>query len=175
MEFLGVGGMELIAFLLIALIVAGPKQMIQWAYQAGKWVNKAKAMWSETAAMLQKEFDKEGIDFKVPTEPPTRQSLNNEIKRFTNPISKPLQDTFSSVKSDIDNVKTDVNGVRETAAAVSTRAAKPAAKPASASVPPPTPTTNGSAPVASPTVNDAPASTTPGGETPDGGYGTWSG
>jgi Sec-independent protein translocase protein TatA len=178
MEILGVGGLELVAFLLIALIVAGPKRLIQWSYQLGKWVSKARQMWSETAAMLQKELDNEGIDFKVPTEPPTRATLNNEIKRFSNPIAKPVQDALSGVKSDLDGVKSDVNTVRQTAAAVVPKAAtpkpavpKPAVTPKPATPSPAVPVetnANGNA-AAPPTGNNTPPSN------PDGGYGTWSG
>lgn len=159
MEFFGVGGMELIAILLIALIVAGPKRMIAWSYTLGKWVSQARRMWSETAALLQKELDDAGVDIKVPTEPPTRQSLNNEVRRLTNPVTKPLQDSLKSVQTEIEDVKKLVD-IRE-------------------AMTPKAPSSNGNpagSPAAASEAKPAPSSA----DKPDtsagsGGYGTWSG
>lgn len=175
MEIFGVGGLELVLFLLIALIVAGPKRMIQWSYTLGKWASSARKMWSETAAMIQKELDKEGIDFKVPTEPPTKASLNKSIKQYANPLTKPVQDAISGVKTDLAGVKKDANVVKETAAAVSTSTRPavtpkpPVAKPVvpKPAVPPPV-----STPEAHATTPDAPSSN---GDASKGEYGTWSG
>ena len=36
MDILGIGGGELVLIVLVMLVVAGPKRMIQWAYIAGK-------------------------------------------------------------------------------------------------------------------------------------------
>jgi Sec-independent protein translocase protein TatA len=155
MEFFGVGGMELIAILLIALIVAGPKRMIAWSYTLGRWAAQARKMWSDTAALLQKELDDAGVDIKVPTEPPTRQSLNNQVRRLTSPVTKPLQDSLNSMKTELEDMKRSVD-IRE------------AMTPKSGS-------SNGS-PAAAPEPKTAP----PGSDKADapsqgGSYGTWSG
>jgi Sec-independent protein translocase protein TatA len=153
MEFFGVGGMELLAILLIALIVAGPKRMIAWSYTLGRWAAQARRMWSETAALLQKELDDAGVDIKVPTEPPTRQSLNNEVRRLTSPVTKPLEDSLKSVRSELNDVRKAAD-LRE---AMTPKAGSSNGSPAA-----PEPKT---APPGSDRA-DAPS---------QGGYGTWSG
>lgn len=163
MEFFGVGGMELLAILLIALIVAGPKRMIAWSYTLGKWASQARKMWSETAAVLQKELDDAGVDIKVPTEPPTRQSLNNEVKRLTSPVTKPLQDSLKSVQTELDDVKKSVDIREAMTPKTGSSNGNPAASPAS--VPAPAAPTK-----PAPTSSDKPDAPSQGSE-----YGTWSG
>jgi sec-independent protein translocase protein TatB len=72
MNILGVGPAELIVILIIMLVVAGPKRMIEWAYQAGKYAAQLRAMFQETMDAFQKELAQSGIDMpkdltKLPT------------------------------------------------------------------------------------------------------------
>ena len=65
MNILGVGPqIFIIAFL--ALLLFGPKKMIQYAYQAGRYVAQLRAMWEQTAQAIQKEFEEAGLN--VPPE-----------------------------------------------------------------------------------------------------------
>ncbi|MEP6987640.1 MAG: hypothetical protein ABI970_18695, partial [Chloroflexota bacterium] len=100
MEIFGVGGAEVVAILIIMLIVAGPKRMIQWAYVLGQYTTKARAMWAETMGYVQKELNEAGMDIELPKDIPTRASLNSEISKQVQkavaPISKPLQDTLDA-------------------------------------------------------------------------------
>jgi Sec-independent protein translocase protein TatA len=84
MDIFGIGGMELVAIVLIALIVAGPRRMIRWAYVAGQYAARLKRMWGDVAVSLQREFDEAGVDVKVPTQLPTRGSLQREWVRAAN-------------------------------------------------------------------------------------------
>jgi Sec-independent protein translocase protein TatA len=105
MDILGIGGWELVAVILIMLIVAGPKRMIQWSYTAGKYVAMLRKMWAETAQQIQKEFDDAGVDVKVPKDLPTRATIGKEISRAMLPVTKPIQDSLNETKSEIDSVK----------------------------------------------------------------------
>jgi Sec-independent protein translocase protein TatA len=109
MDILGIGGWELVAIIVIMLIVAGPKRMIQWPYTLGKYVAVLRKMWSETAQMLQKEFDEAGVDIKVPKDIPTRGDINREISRALTPVTKPLQETLDATKTEIDGAKQAVS------------------------------------------------------------------
>lgn len=109
MEIFGVGGMELVAILIIMLVVAGPKRMIQWSYTLGKYMSVLRRMWSETAAALQKELDAAGVDVQVPKDIPTRQTLRSEVARMATPLTKPFQEGLNSVKTELDEVKQSVN------------------------------------------------------------------
>ena len=118
MEIFGVGGAELAAILIIMLIVAGPKRMIQWAYILGQYTAKARAMWAETMNYVQKEINDAGIDVELPKNIPTRSSLNTEInkqvQKAVSPISKPFQETLDAAKSEVQQIKTDAGTLTDT-------------------------------------------------------------
>lgn len=109
MEILGIGGAEFIAIFIIMLVVAGPKRMIQWAYILGKYTARMRAMWAESMAYIQKEFDEAGVDIQLPKEPPTRGSLNKQINqqvtKALSPVTKPVQDALDEAKSNVSEVK----------------------------------------------------------------------
>lgn len=101
MEILGIGTAELIAILLIMLVVAGPKRMIQWTYILGQYVAKLRTMWADATAMVQKEVDAAGLDVQVPKELPTRANLNLHISKAVNTVTKPAQTTMNEVKAEM--------------------------------------------------------------------------
>jgi Sec-independent protein translocase protein TatA len=100
MDILGIGGWELAAIFIIMLVVAGPKRMLQWSYILGKHVARLRQMWSETAAVLQKEFDDAGLDVKVP-----QQNLKREFKKA---VAQPFQPPIKSVKAEFDQLHRDI-------------------------------------------------------------------
>ena len=108
MEIFGVGGGEVVAILVIMLVVAGPKRMVQWAYVLGQYVSKARAMWDEVMAGVQKEIDDAGLDMQLPKTMPTRANLNTLTNTLTNPVSSvwagittPVQDMMNDVSTEI--------------------------------------------------------------------------
>lgn len=105
MNFLGVGGMELLLILLITVIVAGPRRMITWSYEVGRWLSKAQKLWAQSARMMQRELDDAGIEVQVPREIPTRQRLNQQlqgaIRRAAAPIQEPLKELQGEIQRDL--------------------------------------------------------------------------
>jgi Sec-independent protein translocase protein TatA len=98
MNILGVGPVELLLVLIIALIVAGPQRMIRWAYHAGKWTSKMRAMWSDLMKVVQHEIDQAGLDIEVPKHIPTRRDLNHMIESAAKPYVQPVEDALNEVK-----------------------------------------------------------------------------
>lgn len=117
MNIFGIGGMELLLILLIMLIVAGPKRMLQWTYLAGRVFGQLRAMWSQMMENVQQELDSAGVDFKVP-----KQLSRNEINRAARQAFKPFEDEYrkaeqeykQEIKSLDASIKTD--GAVKTAA-----------------------------------------------------------
>jgi Sec-independent protein translocase protein TatA len=114
MEIFGIGGFEIALIIIIALVVAGPARMAVWARTLGRWVAKMRQLWSITAAQLQRELDDAGVDFKVPKDIPTRQSLMQEVTRsqtfkdLTKPVEEvqlALNESKSAVTETVDEVK----------------------------------------------------------------------
>jgi Sec-independent protein translocase protein TatA len=101
MELFGIGTTELIAILIIMLVVAGPKRMLQWAYILGQYTAKLRAMWAQTMAVMQKEFDQAGVDVTLPKNIPTRNSLVSQMNNALSGMTKPVQDVLDEVKTDV--------------------------------------------------------------------------
>ena len=152
MDIFGIGGLELVVILIIMVIVAGPKRMIQWSYILGRELGKVRKMWGETAKMLQKEFDAAGVDIKVPEQPPTRGTLRNEAARMLAPFTKPMQDAMNEVNKDLGEIK-------QTAAMIPGAKVSETPKPA--------------VPKMNPTLKKPAAASVPANGNGNGAYGTW--
>jgi len=100
-DFLGIGVPELILILILALIVAGPKRMLAWSYQLGRWVAALRQMWSQTARMLQQEFDEAGVDVRVPQDIPTRADIRREVARVVDKYGAPIHEPIADVQRDL--------------------------------------------------------------------------
>ncbi len=114
MEIFGVGGAEMAAILIIMLVVAGPKRMVQWAYVLGQYIAKARAMWADVMAGVQKEIDDAGLDVKLPTTMPTSVNLNS-LTKLANPVNNvwagitaPVQDVMNDVSTEIKQTHSDL-------------------------------------------------------------------
>ncbi|MBC8098415.1 MAG: hypothetical protein H7Y11_03155 [Armatimonadetes bacterium] len=155
MNFFGMGETELLVIVVMALIIAGPKRMIEWMYVLGRWTGRLRTMWAETSALLQKEIDATGIDMKVPKELPTRQN----ITRMAQTAMKPLNDSAKAAMNEVKQVERDIKN----SAALSN------GSPAKSTTPniPITPVLPKPDPTAAPTT---PASAS----SPESGFGTWS-
>lgn len=98
MNILGVGPAELVVILIIALIFAGPKRMIRWAYIMGTWFAKFRVIWSDLMSIVQKEINAAGLDIEVPKDIPSRQSINQMAQKALKPLSDPMQETVDELR-----------------------------------------------------------------------------
>lgn len=113
MNVFGVGGWELAAILIIALIVAGPQRMAKWAYVLGQYMGQLRVMWSQVMTSIQKEFDDAGIDVKLPKNIPTRNDINRFAGEMLEPISKQMQSAMDEVNEEASKIK-DVASLKVT-------------------------------------------------------------
>jgi Sec-independent protein translocase protein TatA len=105
MNILGVGPTEFVLIVLIALIVAGPKRMIQWMYHLGRWTAKAREMWGEVVDAVQRELNESGVDVELPRELPTRHNVNQTVRKAFKPLSQPVEEAMNEVKQVQDTFK----------------------------------------------------------------------
>lgn len=109
MNILGVGGWELLAILIIMLVVAGPKRMLQWSYILGKYLGYMRVMWRDMMQSLQKEFDQAGVDLQVPKDIPTRRDINRFAQSVLDPITTPIQETVDEVNASAKELRDSVS------------------------------------------------------------------
>lgn len=87
MNILGIGPGPFIVVLL-ALMLFGPKKMVQFAYQAGRYVAQLRAMWEQTMQAVQKEFQEAGLD--IPADLNTRRfDIGAEAMKVINKTPEP--------------------------------------------------------------------------------------
>jgi len=108
MDILGVGGGELVAIFLIALVVAGPTRMIRWAYLLGQFFAKLRVLWAQAAASLQKEFDDAGVNVQVPKDVPTRQTLRRDIGNMVNPLLRDVREPLDEFTEEVRRTRAEV-------------------------------------------------------------------
>lgn len=101
MNIFGIGGAELVLIILIALVVAGPKRMIHWAYILGQYVGKLRVMWSQVVDVVQREIDEAGVDVKLPKDLPTRQTLNQTLSQAIKPLSDSMEKAAREVQESV--------------------------------------------------------------------------
>lgn len=108
MSVFGIGGWELILILVIMLVVAGPKRMVQWAYVMGQWTAKLRGLWEETVALVQRELDDAGMDIELPKTPPTRANLNQSAKRFGEQLLERAGNPQEEINNELARIQQDM-------------------------------------------------------------------
>lgn len=177
MNILGIGGWELLAILLIMLLVAGPKRMIHWAYILGQYVAKFRTMWSETVDVIQKEFDDAGVGIQIPKDIPTRGTLNQQIAKTMESVTRPVKETMDKATTEVNQIKTTTAAAASTAnSAVKSNGAAIKEKPITTTKPTTTTkpaTTTKPITITKPKTASPPKPQSSAGNSPS--FGTWSG
>ncbi len=106
MSLFGVGILELILVLMIALVVAGPKRLLHWAYLSGRFIAQMRTMWGKVVEAMQNEFDESGVDFKLPKDPTNRQ----EMQRFRQDVLRPLREPIHQAMRDYEEEQRAIKG-----------------------------------------------------------------
>jgi sec-independent protein translocase protein TatB len=108
MELFGIGGLEFLLVIIIAMVVAGPKRVVQWAYLIGKFLARVRRIWSEMMLVIQQEMKDAGMDVELPKTPPTRQSINQATRNLLKPYVKDLDDASKDLQRDLDTVSREM-------------------------------------------------------------------
>lgn len=129
MNILGIGGWELALIVLIMLVVAGPKRMLQWAYILGKYLGQLRILWGQLMTGVQKELDDAGVDLQLPKDIPTRGDINRVARDALRPMTEPVEQTIREYEKEHQAIASSVgrgrgrangNGVTPTAEAEAT-------------------------------------------------------
>lgn len=72
-NFLGIGIPELILIFVLLFTVAGPKRMVKWAFELGRYTSQLRKMFQETMDAFKREIDIADLDIskdlpKLPTQ-----------------------------------------------------------------------------------------------------------
>ncbi|MDX2077475.1 MAG: hypothetical protein SFZ02_13680 [bacterium] len=109
MELFGIGGLEFLLVLVIAMVVAGPKRVVQWAYLVGKFFARVRHIWSEMMTVIQQEMKDAGVDVEIPKTPPTRQNISQATRNLLKPYTQELDEASKELERDLDAVQREMN------------------------------------------------------------------
>jgi Sec-independent protein translocase protein TatA len=129
MNILGVGTEELVLIIIILVVVAGPKRMIKWTYEAGKYLARFKAMFDETWGAIRKEFEDAQVD--LPKQPLSKDAPFR-VPSITGEVSRAIKSEAAKITAPLtagvngSKLTTGTNGANGTAAAVADSSAPPA-------------------------------------------------
>lgn len=173
MNIFGVGEIELLLIILIALVIAGPKRLIQWAYTLGRWTAKLRRMWSEAMVLLQRELDEAGLGVELPKDVPTRGSVRRTVETALKPLAEPVKEAMDEVKSVGTELKTTSRQTQQQLTGIKTDMQKAGATPPGATKPAAAAGVNGTPRTG--TTSRPAADRKPTGEGDGNEFGTWSG
>lgn len=114
MEFLNIGGGELLIIVLLAIILFGPEDILKIMRTIGEYTRKVQQMWAQMSSGLKGEFITEEL---IPDEV---QETINETKASVSEIQKTLADVKASTEADLNETKAVVEGVKTTLEEMST-------------------------------------------------------
>lgn len=119
MEFLNIGGGELIVIVLLAIILFGPEDILKIMRTVGGYVRKLQQMWDQVSSGLKGEFDDDIIPDEIKeTIKETRESVTEVQKTLaevTEVAKADLNDTITAVSEIQASVET---GIKDTKATV---------------------------------------------------------
>ncbi len=111
MEFLNIGGGELIIIVLLAIILFGPEDILKIMRTIGGYVRKIQQMWTQMSSGLKGEFI---TDDMIPEEV---QETLKETRESVAEVQKTLSEIKASAAADLDVAKTAVADIKASAEA----------------------------------------------------------
>ena len=83
-NILGIGLPQLLIVLAVALMLFGPKKMIEWAYIAGRYLAKMRTIYQHTMDEFQKEVADAGLNVNDITKDMPSFDILNEANKVVN-------------------------------------------------------------------------------------------
>lgn len=109
MNFLGIGGLELVVVMLVALFVVGPVRLVEGARTARKYMTEIRRQREELTQMIEEAADLEGLKEAL-----DQDGVMQEVESVTSDLNA-FREEASSLTSDIDELKDVARSVRRPA------------------------------------------------------------
>ena len=105
MNFLGIGGLELIVVFLVALLVVGPVRLVEGARTARKYLTELRRQREELTQMVEEAVDMEGIRERL-----DQDGILDDVRDLTSELNQ--------IKDDARNVTTGASDFKSLARSV---------------------------------------------------------
>lgn len=106
MNFLGIGGLELVVVMLIALFVVGPVRLVEGARTARKYMTEIRRQREELTQMIEEAADIEGVKEAL-----DQDGILEEISEIKSELET-FGDEAATITDDIDEVRNVARAVR---------------------------------------------------------------
>ncbi len=105
MNFLGIGGLELIVVFIIGLLVVGPVRLVEGVRTARKYMTELRRQREELTQMVEEAVDVEGIRERL-----DQDGLFNDVRDLTSELN--------DIREDAQNITTDAADLKSLARSV---------------------------------------------------------
>ncbi|MBN1261859.1 MAG: hypothetical protein JXB35_14370 [Anaerolineae bacterium] len=105
MEFLNIGGGELIVIVLLAIVLFGPEDILKIMRTIGGYVRKLQQMWAQVSLGLKGEFDDDIIPEEI-------QETIRETRESVTEVQKTLAEVAAVAKADLDETLASVSEIK---------------------------------------------------------------
>ncbi|TVR24081.1 MAG: hypothetical protein EA396_02150 [Anaerolineaceae bacterium] len=109
MSIFGIGIWEIVMIMLIALIVAGPRRLLNWAYVTGRFFAQMRQLWDRTVSAMQKEIDSAGVDFKLPKDPTDRRAMRRLAEDAVRPLREPMEKAMRDYEAERNGIQKELS------------------------------------------------------------------
>ncbi len=126
MNFLGIGGLELVVVMLVALFVVGPVRLVEGARTARKYMTEIRRQREELTQMIEEAADIEGMKEALDQEGIIGEinEIKSELQSFGDEAAT-ISDDLEEVRNVARAVKRPMGYTREPKQATKTREASP--------------------------------------------------
>lgn len=105
MNFFGIGGLELVLVMLVALFVLGPVRLVQGARTARKYMTELRRQREQLTQMVEEAVDVEGVKERL-----DQDGVMDAVRDFSDELNR-FQDEARMVSSDVTDLKNLANSV----------------------------------------------------------------
>lgn len=120
MEFLNIGGGELLVIALLALVLFGPEDIVKMMRTIGKYARQARDMWSQFSSGIQQELQTDEIQEALSDTQATMAEAQEALKSLTTSVG----DIKSTVEKDVSQAQRSVKSQAAESAAALTQETK---------------------------------------------------
>jgi sec-independent protein translocase protein TatB len=108
MDFLGMGWMEIMVILIVALLVVGPDRIPEYARKAGKAIRQFRRITSGVTKEISRAMDLEAEDEEPGREKP-RPSIQRDLREIERSLARDAEDLKKSLRAEADSLQQTIS------------------------------------------------------------------
>jgi Tat protein translocase TatB subunit len=144
MDFLGMGWMEIMVIVIVALLVVGPERIPEYARKAGKAIRQFRRITGGVTKEISRAMDLDADDDETGRDKP-RPSIQRDLQAIERSLAKDAEDLKKSLRAEADSIQKTISDSTRTTRESLARAGESLSLEEPATPPPPAPEPGGAA------------------------------